>query len=222
MYITVEDRFKTLSNGLLENSTKNADGTRTDYWVMNKPHAPYLFMMAIGEFAVVKDDWNGMLLEYYVEPAYEKDAKMIFNYTDEMLTFFSDRLGVKYPWPKYAQVVVRDYVSGAMENTTGVIFGDFVQQTTRELIDGHKGNERIVAHELIHHWFGDLVTCESWSNLPLNEAFANYGEYLWFEHKYGKDAADLHRYQETQGYFAQANSVQHPLIDFHYKEGRYV
>lgn len=220
IYITVEDRFKTLSNGILKSSNKNSDGTRTDYWTMDLPHAPYLFMMAIGEFAVVKDNWNGMLLEYYVEPAYEKDAKAIYPHTPEMLTFFSNRFGVKYPWQKYSQVIVRDYVSGAMENTTAVIFGEFCQKTTRELIDGSEMNEGIVAHEMMHHWFGDLVTCESWANLPLNESFAAYSEYLWFEYKHGLDAADFHRNTETDGYIAdfKFNGNRHPLIYYYYAD----
>ena len=162
MYITIEDRFKTLSNGLLLSSTKNPDGTRTDYWKMDQPHAPYLFMMAIGEFSITKEKWQNIPLEYYVEPKYEPAAKNIFGHTPEMLDFFSEITGVKYPWQKYSQVVVRDFVSGAMENTTGVIFGDFVQKTNRELIDNH--NDGIVAHEMFHHWFGDYVTCESWAN----------------------------------------------------------
>ena len=213
MYITIEDRFKTLSNGLLISSTQNNDGTRTDYWKMDQPHAPYLFMIAAGEFAVVKDDWNGMLVDYYVEPEYEEHAKDIFAHTPEMLSFFSDKLGMKYPWKKFSQVIVRDYVSGAMENTTGVIFGEFVQKTKRELIDND--NDQIVAHELFHHWFGDLVTCESWANLTLNEGFANYSEYLWYEHKYGKDHADSHRRSELQGYIGSAGqNGLHPLIHF--------
>ena len=99
-----------------------------------------------------------------------------------------------------------------MENTTGVIFGEFMQKTKRELIDNH--NENIVAHELIHHWFGNLVTCESWANLTLNEAFANYGEYLWIEYKYGKDEADLHLFNELQGYLYTDETNLHDLIDF--------
>ncbi len=212
-YLTVDDRFKTLSNGLLISSNKNSDGSRTDYWKMDQPHAPYLFMIAVGEFAVVKDDWNGMLVDYYVEPKYKDDAKDIFAHTPEMLSFFSEKLGVKYPWKKYSQVIVRDYVSGAMENTTGVIFGEFVQRTKRELIDS--GNDGIVAHELFHHWFGDYVTCESWANLTMNEGFANYSEYMWFEHKYGKNRADSHRRSELQGYVGSAKQGGiHPLIHF--------
>ncbi len=216
MYLTVEDEFKTLSNGVLVNSTKNSDGTRTDYWKMDQPHAPYLFMIAVGDFAVVSDEWEGIPVDYYVEPEYESSARAIFSNTVEMLDFFSEKTGLKYPWPKYAQIVVRDYVSGAMENTTSVIYGDFVQKTEVELIDNH--NERIVAHELFHHWFGDYVTCESWANLTMNEGFANYSEYLWFEHKYGVDEADYHLYTEQSGYISSTRNSVHPLIHFSYED----
>ena len=216
MILTVQDKFNTLSNGLLISSKKNADGTRTDSYKMDLPHAPYLFMITVGEFAVVKDEWRGIPVEYYVEKEYEPHARKIFAHTLEMLDFFSDKLGVKYPWPKYSQVVVRDFVSGAMENTTCVIFGEFVQLTERELIDNH--NDKIVAHEMFHHWFGDLVTCESWANLTMNEGFANYSEYLWMEHKYGKDAADYHWYEEANGYFGEAAGSIHPLVYFGYRD----
>ncbi len=218
MYLTVQDKYKTLSNGLLISSNKNSDGTRTDYWKMDQPHAPYLFMIAIGDFAVVEDSWNGILVDYYVEPKFEQDAKEIFPHTPEMLSFFSEKLDYKYPWQKYSQVVVRDYVSGAMENTTGVIFGEFVQKPKRELID-ESVNELIVAHELFHHWFGDLVTCESWANLTMNEGFANYSEYLWFEHKYGVEEAERHRRNEIQGYIGSTQQAGiHPLIHFGYAD----
>jgi aminopeptidase N len=213
--LTVEDKYKTLSNGIMTNSIKNTDGTRTDTWKMDKPHAPYLFMITVGDFAVVKDKWENIELAYYVEPKFEKDAKAIFPYTPEMLTFFSNKLGVKYPWQKYSQVVVRDYVSGAMENTTAVIFGEFMQNSERDLIDVEM-NESIVAHEMFHHWFGDYVTTESWSNLTLNEGFANYSEYLWLENKHGKDAAQAHWREEMGGYLGQARNNRHPLVHFTY------
>lgn len=215
MWITVDNNFKTLSNGVMLDSKRNKDGTRTDHYRMSQPHAPYLFMMAIGEYAVVQDKWNNIPLKYYVEPKYEKDARAIFNHTPDMLTFFSDKLGVKYPWPSFSQVIVRDYVSGAMENTTAVVFGEFCQKTTRELLDAD--NDGIVAHEMFHHWFGDYVTCESWSNLTLNEGFANYAEYLWEEHKNGRDEADYHRMNELRGYLASARRNMHDLINYSYE-----
>lgn len=216
IYITIEKNFKTLSNGSLIYSKSNANGTRTDYWKQELPHAPYLAMMAIGEFAVVRDTWKNKDVDYYVEPQYKNSAKGIFGNTPEMLSFYSKILGVEYPWEKYAQVVVRDYVSGAMENTSASLFGEFVQLSNRELLD-HSMDE-IIAHELFHQWFGDLVTTESWSNLPLNESLATYGEYLWFEHKLGVDEADLGLYNDLNSYLREAENKQVPLIRYHYHD----
>jgi aminopeptidase N len=214
IYITVDSNYTTLSNGELMFQSENEDGTRTDYWKQNLPHAPYLFMMAIGEFAVAKDKWRGKPVHYFVEKKYADVAKDIYPNTVEMLEFFSNRLGYEYPWDKYHQVVVRDYVSGAMENTGAVIFGDFIQGNRRFLIDN--SGEDIVAHEMFHHWFGDLVTCESWSNLPLNESFATYGEYLWNEHKYGKNQADLHIDNDLKVYLGSSRINKETLIRFNY------
>jgi aminopeptidase N len=173
--------------------------------------------MAVSEFAVVKDSLNGMEVNYYVDKDYEPYAKDIFNNTTEMITFYSELLGYDYPWSKYSQVIVHDYVSGAMENVGAVIFGDFVHQTKREMIDGN--NESTVAHELFHHWFGDVVTCESWSNLPLNESFATYGEYLWHEYKYGILTADAALQNDLDSYLSE---VRHgdakDMIRFHYNK----
>jgi aminopeptidase N len=216
IYITVANQYKTLSNGVLVSSKPNTDGTRTDYYKMDKPHAPYLFMMAVGEFAKVSDKWRGIAVDYYVEPEYEAHARDIYPHTVEMLEFFSNKLGYAYPWPTFSQVIVRDYVSGAMENTTAVIFGEFIQQDKRSLMDGHWTNEKIVAHEMFHHWFGDLVTCESWANLTLNEGFANYSEYLWLEHKHGREEADAHLDEEHLGYISSNGDGGHPLIHYHY------
>lgn len=222
MLITVADKYVTLSNGKLISATKHADGTRTDHWKQELPHAPYLFMMAIGEYKVVKDhyvrsDGSKMEVNYYVEPEWENSAKKYFGETPKMIAFFSKLTGIEYPWDKYHQVVVRDYVSGAMENTGAVIFGDFVYRTDRELLD--KNSDPIVAHELFHHWFGDLVTCESWSNLPLNESFANYSQYLWDEYRYGMDVADYGNEEETSEYLETYEAGEnHDLIWYHYNK----
>ncbi|MGB0839684.1 MAG: M1 family metallopeptidase [Chitinophagales bacterium] len=215
VYVTVADKYVTLSNGLKLSSKQNADGTRTDYWKQDIAHAPYLFALVVGEFAVVKDKWRDIELTYIVEPAYEEHAKAIFGATPEMIEFYSNKLGFDFPWEKYAQVVVRDFVAGAMENTTAVIYYDELNTTTRELLDGH--HEDIIAHELIHHWFGDLVTCESWANLALNESFATYGEYLWFEHKHGKDYADHHINKDLAAYLNEAESKQVPIVRYEYE-----
>lgn len=217
IFMTVENKYVTLSNGLLQFSTENGDGTRTDHWKQDLPHAPYLAMMAVGEYTVVKDKWKNIEVNYYVESDYAQYAKDIFGKTPEMLQFFSDVLGVEYPWEKYHQVVVRDYVSGAMENTGAVIFGEYVQKSRRELLDDNTG-ESVVSHELFHHWFGDLVTCESWSNLPLNESFATYGEYLWDEYKYGRDEADFNHRKSLFGYLRESKDKKENLIRFNYDD----
>ncbi|WP_165864914.1 M1 family aminopeptidase [Rufibacter latericius] len=216
IFITVENRFKTLSNGTLVSSKDLKNGLKTDHWWMAKPHAPYLVMMAIGEFSVVKDKWRNKEVSYWVEPEYASTAKATFGRTPAMLEFFSQKLGVAFPWDKYAQVVVRNFVSGAMENTTASTFMESVQQDRRELLD--KNWDHIIAHELFHQWFGDYVTTESWANLPLNESFADYSEYLWAEHQYGPDEAALTHQTALLEYLGEARTKQEPLIRFHYTD----
>ncbi len=212
--MTVPEKYVTLSNGLLTSQKKNNDGTRTDYWKMDQPHAPYLFFMGVGDFAIIKDAWKGKEVSYYVEKKEALYARGVFGNTPEMISFFSNKLGYDYPWPKYAQMVGRDYVSGAMENTTATLHQESAYQNARQLTDGNSWEETI-AHELFHQWFGDLVTAESWSNLTVNESFANYSEYLWDEYKYGKDAADEHNLEDMQGYI-QSGSEQKDLVRFRY------
>ncbi|MEP6513196.1 MAG: M1 family metallopeptidase [Parafilimonas sp.] len=214
--MTVPDRYVTLSNGLLISQKKNTDGTRTDTWKMDLPHAPYLFFMGVGEYAIIKDSYKGKEVAYYVEKKYEPVARGIFGHTPEMIKFFSDKLGVDYAWPKYDQIVGRDYVSGAMENTTTTLHGEFAYQNARELKDGNSW-EDVIAHELFHQWFGDLVTCESWSNITVNESFANFSETIWNEYKYGKDKGDETNYNDMQQYLG-SNSEDKTLVRFHYAD----
>ena len=215
IYMTVPSRFTTLSNGLKISEKKNADGSRTDYWKMDLPHAPYLFFMGVGEYSVVKDKpYKGKEVSYYVEPSQAPYAKGVFGNTPEMIAFFSDKLGVDFPWPKYAQIVGRDYVSGAMENTTATLHQESAYQNNRQLLDGNHWEETI-AHELFHQWFGDLVTTESWSNITVNESFANYSEYLWDESIYGKDFADAHYFEDMSGYL-MSGSNHKDLVRFYY------
>jgi aminopeptidase N len=215
IYMTVPSRFTTLSNGLKISEKKNADGSRTDYWKMDLPHAPYLFFMGVGEYSVVKDKpYKGKEVSYYVEPSQAPYAKGVFGNTHEMIAFFSDKLGFDFPWPKYAQIVGRDYVSGAMENTTATLHQESAYQNNRQLLDGNHWEETI-AHELFHQWFGDLVTTESWSNITVNESFANYSEYLWDEYKYGKDFADEHNFEDMSGYL-MSGSNHKDLVRFYY------
>jgi aminopeptidase N len=217
IYMTVPSKYVTLSNGLLMNQKINADGTRTDYWKMDLPHAPYLFFMGVGEFSIIKDSYKGKEVSYYVEKEYAPVARTIFGHTPEMIKFFSEKLGVEFPWQKYAQIVGRDYVSGAMENTTATLHQESAYQNARELVDG-VGWESTIAHELFHQWFGDLVTAESWSHITVNESFANYSETLWDEYKNGKDAGDQQNFGDMQGYLQGPANPAKDLVRFHYAD----
>ncbi len=212
--VTITDKYVTLSNGKLVSQKKNADGTRTDYWKMDLPHSPYLFFLGAGDYAMIKDTYKGKEVNYYVEKEYKDVAKQIFGLTPEMMAYFSKLTGVEYPWIKYSQMTARDYVAGAMENTTATLHQESAQQDARELADGNQW-ETTIAHELFHQWFGDYVTAESWSNLTLNESFANYSETLWNEYKYGKDAGDAQNLNDMQGYLS-SGSEKKDLVRFYY------
>jgi aminopeptidase N len=215
IYITADEKDVTLSNGEMIYSRINNDHTHTDYWKQSLPNSPYLVMMAIGEFEIIKDSWRDSVeVNYYVEPAFKPYAKIIFGHTPEMLEFFSTRLGVAYPWDKFSQIVVRDFVSGAMENTSAVVHFEGLNHDAREHLDNTY--ESIISHELFHHWFGDLVTCESWSNIPLNESFATYGQYLWEEHKYGRMEADNNIEHDLSAYLSQKAKHKTKLIRYNY------
>ena len=214
--MTVPDKYQTLSNGILLSQKKNSNGTRTDTWKMDLPHAPYLMMMAVGEYSIIKDRYKGKEVNYYVEKEYAPVARKIFGLTPEMISYYSKITGVEFPWQKYSQIVARDYISGAMENTTATLHGESAQQDARQLVDGNKW-EDIIAHELFHMWFGDYVTCESWSNITVNESFADFSEMIWEEHKHGKDAGAEHSFIAMQNYLRGGNEKK-DLVRFYYND----
>jgi aminopeptidase N len=183
---------------------------------MDLPHSPYLFFMGVGDYSIIKDAYKGKEVAYYVEKEYASVARQIFGHTPEMIRFFSEKTGVDYPWPKYNQIVGRDYVSGAMENTTATLHGSSAYQNARELKDGNNW-EDVIAHELFHQWFGDYVTTESWSNITVNESFANFSETIWNEYKYGKDKGDETNYNDMQQYLG-SNSADKSLVRFYYAD----
>jgi aminopeptidase N len=216
-YLRVPSKYVSLSNGLLVKQTDLKNGFREDVWKMDLPHAPYLFFIGIGDYAVIKDSYKGKEVSYYIEKAYEKVARKIYGNTPQMIAFFESKLGVAYPWSKYAQISGRDYVSGAMENTTATLHSDAVQQDARELVDGNNW-ESTIAHELFHQWFGDLVTAESWSNITVNESFADYSQTLWFEHSQGKDAGAFENFTGLRNYLSSPSDAEKNLVSFFYKD----
>jgi aminopeptidase N len=217
IHLTVDSIYTTLSNGLLTKSENLPQGKRKDTWEQDKPHSVYLTMIAAGNFTKVIDTtFNDFEVSYYVEPTFASDAIAIFGHTPEMIRLFETQLGVKYPWQKYAQITVKEYISGAMENTSATILGAGVQKTKAQLIDTNE--DAIIAHELFHHWFGDLVTCESWANLSLNEGFADYSEQLWAEHKYGKPEGEFTAITGRNQYFLEAAEREKEVIRYGYED----
>ncbi len=216
IYLRIDSTLTSLSNGELVEKTLHDDGSRTDHWRMKQPHAVYLTMIAAGNFVKTIDPtFSDFEVSYYLEPAAAANALAIFGRTPQMIQYFEELLGVKYPWNKYGQIAVREFVSGAMENTTATVHGDFVVKNPNQLVDNN--DDAIIAHELFHHWFGNLVTTESWANLPLNESFADYAEYLWADHFYGKEAGEWTALSAMENYLEEAKVKQEPLIRYHYQ-----
>ena len=216
-HLTVPSKYVSLSNGLLIKQVDNKNGTRLDVWKMDQPHSPYLFFIGVGDYAIVKDSYKGKEVNYYIEKEYEQVARKIYGNTPAMMAFYEKILGVNFPWVKYAQISGRDYVSGAMENTTATLHSDAVQQDARELVDENAW-ESTIAHELFHQWFGDLVTAESWSNLTVNESFADFSQTLWAEYSKGKDEGAYENYKGLRGYLSSPTDAEKDLVRFYYKD----
>ncbi len=217
IYVTVADSMTTISNGTLISQTKNTDGSRTDYWRQNQTHTPYLFALIVGPYLKYEDKWRDKEVSYYALEPYFKDVQEVFGRTPEMMEYFSDLFYYDYPWDNYKQVAVYDFTAGAMENTTISVFHEGMMCSRQDLLDKYWGEDLIIAHELVHQWFGDLVTCESWSQITLNESFANYGEYLWLEKWKGIDDAHVHWYNRYNSYLHEYTYQKvEPIIQNYY------
>lgn len=217
IFVTVPDSLTTISNGTLITQMSIANGLRTDYWRQTQVHAPYLFALVVGPYIKVEDSWREKPVDYYALEPYDQVAKEVFGRTPEMIEFFSKKFQYDFPWDNYKQVTVYDFVAGAMENTTLSVFHEGLMCNHGDILDKNNGEDAIIAHELVHQWFGDLVTCESWSQLTLNESFASYGEVLWIENWKGKDDAAALWYNKYQSYLREYTYKKaEPLVQNYY------
>ncbi|MEZ5025897.1 MAG: M1 family aminopeptidase [Chitinophagales bacterium] len=214
IYVTIDKNLTSLSNGLLISSKDNGDGTKTDYWKQDKPHSPYLFFLAVGDFYKSVDHWRDKEVSAYTFPKYKDAVAEIFKNMPEMMEFFSNKLGVDFPWDKMANVMAFDYTAGAMENTSAIIYYDRLLCDRQQLVDGDF--DWIISHELFHQWFGDLVTAESWANLTLNESFADFSEALWTEYKYGQTEAEIYRNKSMGKYLYSSHVYDEPIMNYYY------
>jgi aminopeptidase N len=182
----VPEGFLALANGAL--ASEETQGKRRVFrWVQEKPHAPYLVSLVVGKFFVGRETWRGKPVTFYVPEKNAKDVGRAFGRTRAMLDFFSERFGVEYPWDKYAQVCCEQF-NGGMENTSCTTLDESPLHDERSHLDFDP--EDLVAHELSHQWWGDLVTCRDWAHIWLNEGFATYCEALWDEKKNGAEGKD--------------------------------
>ena len=215
---TVPEPFVVLSNGHLVKTTKNARGkTRTYHWLQDKPHANYLITLVAGDYAQVKGKAGSVPLDYYVPKGSEKDVERVFGRTPEMVRFFASKIGVPYAWDKYAQVVVADFIFGGMENTSATTLTDTALFDERAGLDYDV--DGLIAHELAHQWWGDLLTCHSWSHAWLNEGFATYFDALFKEHHRGVDEFRYQMLGNARGYMMEdAGRYRRPIVTNVYAE----
>jgi aminopeptidase N len=183
---TVREEYTLLSNGRLAEERHDMKArTRTFHWVEARPHASYLIMMAAGTYAQIHARARGVPLTYYVYPEDSLRAESVFGATPAMMAFFEEWTGVPYPWEKFAQIIIDDFMWGGMENTGAVTLNTATMVDARARLDFP--SEPVVAHELAHQWWGDLVTCRDWTHLWLQEGFATYFEALYKKATAGGD-----------------------------------
>jgi aminopeptidase N len=218
MTVTVPQPYFALSNGTLLSTTRDeVTGTITYHWLQDQPHSTYLMTLVVGEFSERTEMVDSLPVQWYVTPGREDDGQRAFGDTPEMVRFFSQKLGVPYPWNKYAQIAVSDFVFGGMENTTATTQTDLTLHDARAHLDFSSNG--LVAHELAHQWFGNLLTCKHWSHAWLNEGFATYFDALFHEHHRGLDEFRYCMHQNAKAYFREdGEEYRRPIVTNVYKE----
>ena len=214
---TVPEGLTVVSNGKLEYSAEAPDNHRRWHFKQDVPHPAYLMTFAAGEFSEIEERWRDVPVSYFVEPGREDDGRRAFGNTPAMMEFFSNATGVPYPYVKYAQVAVADFVYGGMENTSATTQTDRTLHDARAHLDF--SSDPLVSHELAHQWFGDLVTCRDWGHAWLNESFATYCEAMWREHHLGRDEFLYDLFGLLQSYLGEARQrYQRPIATNVYNE----
>lgn len=215
--VRVPKPLMAISNGELIDTQE--DGSEKIYhWSQQQIHPTYLMTLAVGDFAEIRDEWKGKPVTYYVEKGREEDAKRSMGKTPRMIEFLSEKYGYSYPFPKYAQVCVDDFIFGGMENTSATLLTDRCLLDERASID-NLNTESLVVHELAHQWFGDLLVIKHWSHAWIKEGMASYSEVMWTEHEYGTQAAAYYRLQEARSYFSEDSSrYRRPMVTHVYRE----
>ena len=205
---TVPAEWTAIGNGKLVSEKTNPGGkTKTFVWKQEIPQATYLMTAVGGPLDIKKASWRGVPLWYVVPKGEGKYIDDSFSDTPDMLSFYSDTFGYKYPWAKYAQNTMYDF-GGGMENASATT----LQETAlTEAKDGFRNMASLNSHELGHQWFGDTVTCRDWGDTFLNESFATVLQMLYFEHSRGENAYLWEVDNNEQGYLREARRFERPV-----------
>ena len=214
---TADEKYQVISNGSLIGVQRDAaNKTKVWHWKMDRPFSSYLVSLIVGEYEEVKDQFKNKPVISYVYPGQTEDGRVSFGKLAQMVAFYSEKIGYDYPYPKYAQTMVRDF-GGAMENITATTMTDNALHDKRASLD--ISSDDIVSHELAHQWFGDLLTCRHWGEIWLNESFAVFFEGLWKEHDKGKDEFLYEMFANQQGYFqAWDQGKRRPIVTSRYED----
>jgi aminopeptidase N len=215
--VRIPQRFMAISNGELV-AIEEIGEEKIYHWSQKQVHPTYLMTLAVGDFAELKDRWKNIPVTYYVEKGREEDGQRSMGKTPRMMEFLSEKYGYEYPYPKYAQVCVDDFIFGGMENTSTTLLTDRCLLDDRAALD-NRNTESLVLHELAHQWFGDLVVIKHWSHAWIKEGMATYAEVLWTEHEYGKDDAAYYLLGEARSYLDEDSSrYRRPIVTNVYRE----
>jgi aminopeptidase N len=217
-YITVPAEWETVSNGRLESRKDAGDGQVTWHWIQDAPLSTYLISVVAGEFEHTEETWRSKSVTYYVPRGDLARIPVTFEHTREMLDFFSTLLGVPYPWDKYSQTTVDEFVEDGMENTSATTLTTSMLLNPRTAVERPEGEDLLISHELAHQWFGDLVTCKDWASLWLNEGFATAMEMIWEEHKYGRDEAAYTRWQSARNWMERERLYGVPIVTRNFRD----
>ena len=215
--VRVPNPLVAISNGELIDTTEDGD-SKIYHWLQQQIHPTYLMTLAVGDFTEIQDEWKGKPVTYYVEKGREEDAKRSMGKTPRMIEFLSQKYGYPYPFPKYAQVCVDDFIFGGMENTSTTLLTDRCLLDERAALD-NRNTESLVVHELAHQWFGDLVVIKHWSHAWIKEGMASYSEVMWTEQEYSLEEAAYYRFLEARRYISEDSSrYRRPMVTHVYRE----
>lgn len=204
----VPEGMVALSNGRLLSQEK-AGELVAFRWLQDKPHVNYLITLVAGYFKKVEDRYRDIPMAFYTPPADIDEALNSFHETKQAMAFFEQEIGVAYPWAKYDQVCLHDFVTGGMENTSITSLTDRTLFTSAS--ENIRSSRNLMAHELAHQWFGDLVTCKDWSHIWLNEGFATYYAHRFEEHMNGRDALLYGLHNDAKGFLDRTDDNK-PIV----------